>query len=168
MLKSVQNLIFSSEYRFQKWAFTKIVIYIFLTLTLQNSYAEEIPDSTKKYDASLSAYPFLYYTPETQLAFGAGGVFTFYSDHDPILNPSNITFSGFYSTIKTYELSIVSNLFFRKNTMASVIDLTYGNIVERFYGVGNNTPDLGNEEFVLQNAGGTPHSINYRPWVAAA
>ncbi len=68
-------------------------------------------------------------------------------------NPSN-HFSAFYSTVKTYEFSAISNLFFYKNKMASSIDIRYGNKVDRFYGVGNNTPDLGTEEYVLENMGG--------------
>ena len=132
----------------------KSISILILITFLQYVYAENPADSTKKYDSSLSAYPFAYYTPETELAFGAGGVFTFYSARDSVLNPSNITFSGFYSTVETYELSIVSSLFFRKNTMASSIDLTYGNIVERFYGIGNDSPELGNEEYVMENVGG--------------
>jgi hypothetical protein len=154
MIKSKKTLITFSGNYLQRRTFIKITLLLIFSIMIQYSYAQDTPDSTKKYDSSLSAYPFVYYTPETELAFGAGGVFTFYSDRDPVLNPSNVTFSGFYSTVETYELSIISNLFFRKNTMASSIDLSYGNIVERFYGIGNDSPELGNEEYVMENVGG--------------
>jgi outer membrane protein assembly factor BamA len=38
--------------------------------------------------------------------------------------------------------------------MASTIDIRYSHKVDRFYGIGNNTPELGTEEYVLDNVGG--------------
>ena len=64
-----------------------------------------------KYNPSINAFPYAFYTPETQVAVGAGGVFTFYTKKDSLLNPSKVTFSGFYSSIKTYELFLVSNIY---------------------------------------------------------
>ena len=136
----------------------KLPAFLFLiciiTIGTAELAAQDEADTTKNYQSSLSAYPYVYYTPETEFAFGAGGVFTFFSQKDSVLNPSNISFSAFYSTVKTYEFSAISNLFFYKNKMASSIDIRYGNKVDRFYGVGNNTPDLGTEEYVLENMGG--------------
>ena len=112
-------------------------------------------DSTVDYKTSVNAYPYLYYTPETEFAFGAGGVMAFYTQKDPLLNPSNVTVTGFYSTVKTYELYVVSNLFFARNRIASTIDIRYSNKVERYYGIGNNSPDIGKgAEYVLANTGG--------------
>ena len=117
-------------------------------------FAQSGPDSTDRYRLQLNAYPYVYYTPETELAFGGGGVMTWYMQKDTLLNPSNITFSGFYSTVKTYELSVISGLFFDRNRMASTIDLKYSHKVDRFYGIGNNTPDLGTEEYTINIVGG--------------
>ncbi len=120
-------------------------------------YAQGPGDSHDKnrYKPSINAYPYVFYTPETKFAFGAGGVFTFYSKKDSLLKPSNVTFSGFYSTIKTYELSLVSNLFFVQNKIASTIDVGYGHKIDRFFGIGNDTPDLNAEaEYILDNVGG--------------
>ena len=111
-------------------------------------------DSTYTFKTSLDAYPYIYYTPETQFAFGVGGVLTFYTEKDSLLNPSSVTFSGFYSTVKSYELSFLSNLFFDHNKRASTIDVRYSNKVDRFYGIGNESPELGNEEYVLGTIGG--------------
>jgi len=133
--------------------YTSIVLSLVLSMGLLHAQSES--ESTTEYETTLNAYPYMYYTPETQLAFGAGGVLTFYTEKDSFLNPSNVTFSGFYSTIKTYELSLVSNLFFSRNKIASTIDIRYGHKVDRFYGIGNNTPDLGADtEYVLDNVGG--------------
>jgi len=113
-----------------------------------------VSDSTKTFKTSLDVYPYIYYTPETRFAFGAGGVITFYTEKDTLLNPSSLSFSGFYSTVKSSELSLISNLFFDNNRRASTIDVRYSNKVDRFYGIGGNSPDLGNEEYVLGTSGG--------------
>ena len=43
----------------------------------------------------IAAYSFAFYSPETELAFGAGGIATFYSSgHDPDLRPSKVSLSG--------------------------------------------------------------------------
>jgi outer membrane protein assembly factor BamA len=128
---------------------------LFLLLVFPSAIpAQESADSSDYFDASLDAYPFVYYTPETELAIGAGGVLTFYSTRDPLLNPSSITLSGFYSTIRTYELSGVTNLYFRQNQMVTVLDITYNHKVDKFYGIGNDTPDLGIEQYVIDSGGG--------------
>jgi outer membrane protein assembly factor BamA len=111
-------------------------------------------DSTKSYKTRFNGYPYAYYTPETELAFGVGGVITYYTKKDPQLNPSNLTLSGFYSTVKTYEINLNSTLFLARNKMASVIKLNFAHTVDKFFGVGNNTPELGNETYVIDNYGG--------------
>ena len=116
--------------------------------------AQESADSSDFFDRSIDAYPYAYYTPETELAVGAGGVVSFYTSRDSVLNPSDLTISGFYSTIKTYELSAVSNLFFKQNQIVSTINFTYSHKVDRFYGIGNDTPELGTEQYVIDNVGG--------------
>jgi len=50
-------------------------------------------------ERNLSAYPFAYYTPETELAFGAGGIVTYYTSRtERELRPSKTSLSGYYST----------------------------------------------------------------------
>jgi outer membrane protein assembly factor BamA len=135
----------------------EVFLIYFLCISVlpqQFAIAQDTPDSTDYFERSLEAYPFVYYTPETEVAFGVGGVLTFYTTRDSLLNPSNINFSGFYSSIRTYEISGVTNLYFRRNRMVTVLDITYSNKVDRFYGIGNDTPDLGTEQYVIDNGGG--------------
>ena len=139
-------------------AVTPVSIVMFLMMIVMSiyspAYGQEDADSTDQFKASINAYPYAYYTPETQLAFGAGGVLTYFTQKDHELNPSKLILSGFYSTIKTYEISLLSNMYFNKNRMASTVDLLFAHTVDRFYGIGNNTPELGTEEYVLDNVGG--------------
>jgi hypothetical protein len=91
----------------------------FLTLILlcsigmiSNSIAQEEPDSVDIFKASVNAYPYVFYTPETEFAFGGGGILAFYTARDSILNPSSVTLSGYYSTNKSYSIYLKSNFFF--------------------------------------------------------
>ncbi|TFH01677.1 MAG: hypothetical protein E4H13_04240 [Calditrichales bacterium] len=140
------------QYKFVIWAM--LCSIIFFAVNPAVSQEENKSTDSTDFKPTINAYPYVYYTPETQLAFGTGGVVTFYAQKNRIINPSSITVSGFYSTIKTYELSISSQLYFAENKNAATIDLTYGHSIDRFYGIGNNTPELGTEEFVIDNTGG--------------
>ena len=133
----------------------KLTILLLLLATFSTVISgQESADSTGEYESILTAYPYAYYTPETQLAVGAGGVLTFYTAKVPDLNPSSLRLSGFYSTVKTYEINLGTNLYFDQNRMASVIKMKFAHTVDRFYGIGNNTPDLGTEQYVYDNYGG--------------
>jgi outer membrane protein assembly factor BamA len=91
---------------------------------------------------SISAYPYAYYTPETEVAFGAGGIVTFYTSEERILRPSKVTVSGYYTTTDQYKFSLSPQLFFGTNTLFVSADLTYGYYVDKFWGIGNDVPDI--------------------------
>ena len=86
-------------------------------------YSQNESDTTENYKSQLEAYPYVYYTPETELAFGAGGVYTFYTKKELDLNPSSISLSGFYSTVQTYEFNFNSSTYFftKQNSFNSKI-----------------------------------------------
>ncbi len=132
------------------WITTIVLFYSSFTHLLGQT--ETILD--RSFNSNITAYPFIYYTPETEFAFGAGGVYTFYAGKDAIINPSKLSFSGFYSTVKTYEFELDSELFFFENKYVAKVDLGYAHTVDRFYGIGYNTPDLGNEKYVMNSYGG--------------
>jgi outer membrane protein assembly factor BamA len=135
--------------------FSKI-LFIFSCLFLINTAcAQEEPDSVDTFKPSVNAYPFVFYTPETEFAFGGGGILTFYTARDTILNPSSVTLSGYYSTNKSYSLYLKSNLFFFQNRSSGVVKLSFDNIIDRYYGVGSETPEIEDAEYVLGYTGGT-------------
>ena len=116
----------------------------------------EVKDSVDLglFKTSLNAYPYAYYSPEVQFAFGAGGVVSFYLQKSESVNPSDVTFSGWYSTSKSYEVSLVANLYAMENRRAALVDIRLSHKLDKFYGIGNNTPDLGTEEFFIDRTGG--------------
>ena len=96
---------------------------------------------------SINAYPYVFYTPETQLAVGAGGIFIFYTAKDSIVLPSKIGFGGYYSTNKQYNISINPVFYFFKNNLFFKAPTTYGHYVDKFWGIGHAVPDTGDVSY---------------------
>lgn len=106
-------------------------------------------DSTVTRKSSFNGYPYAYYTPETQLAFGAGGIFIFYTEKGRIIQPSKLTFSGYYTTNDQYKVSLNPTLYFFRNRIFTELPFSFGHYVDKFWGIGNNTPETGNEEYTM-------------------
>ena len=77
------------------------LVAVFLSCSAHAQSDEGIPLR----ETMLSAYPYAFYTPETELAFGAGGIVTLYTGRDLILNPSKIGLSAYYTTNKQYQVT---------------------------------------------------------------
>jgi hypothetical protein len=115
--------------------------------------AQELADSTK-FGLSFSGYPYVYYTPETELAFGVGGIMTFYTAKELELRPSKVLLSGYYATTGQYKISLIPQLYFLRNLYFASVTLDFGNYVDKFFGIGNDTPDIGDTaRYVSQSFG---------------
>lgn len=108
----------------------------------------ELTDSTKS-RSKFNAYPYVFYTPETQFAGGAGGIFIFYTSDDTIINPSKIGFGGYYSTNKQYKISMNNAYYFFKNKLYFNVPLSYGYFVDKFWGIGDDTETTGTEPYEM-------------------
>lgn len=106
-------------------------------------------DSTKR--TTFNAYPYVFYTPEMKIAFGAGGVFVFYTAKDSIVKPSKIGFGGHYTTNKQYKIVVNPVFYFAKNKIYFEAPTSYAYIVDKFWGVGNAVPDTGSVSFKMRN-----------------
>ena len=96
----------------------------------------------------LSAYPYAFYTPETELAFGAGGILTFYtSQTDSALRPSKVSLSGYYSTRGQYKISQTTHVYFSENRYLVMFPLSFGSFVDKYWGVGNQAVDDPNVDY---------------------
>ena len=134
----------------------QVLLFTFLfgqndTATVKTQDSDTI-DSTVTRRSSFSGYPYAYYTPETQLAFGAGGIFIFYTEKGKIIQPSKITFSAYYTTNDQYKVSLSPTLYFFRNKIFSELPISFGHYVDKFWGIGNNTPETGNEEYTMDAA----------------
>jgi outer membrane protein assembly factor BamA len=112
-------------------------------------------DTTTSRKVQFNGYPYAYYTPETQLAFGVGGIMIFYtSDYEKLL-PSKVTIGGWYSTNNQYNISIKPVIYFSKNRIYLELPFNFGHFVDRFYGIGNNTVETEKEDYVLDQFAAT-------------
>ncbi len=103
--------------------------------------AEENPDTAGVGGVNWFAYPYIFYTPETELAFGAGGILYFRTESDRFLNPSQILLSGYYTINNQYSISVQPELYFARNRYYSSLLLAFNKILDKFYGIGNDTPE---------------------------
>ena len=96
------------------------------------------------------AYPYAFYSPETQFAFGVGGILYFRAGADTGLRPSKVLLSAYYTSNQQYKVTASHDLFVSSNRTAGTIDLSFGEFIDKFYGVGPETPDTGNPAYLLQ------------------
>lgn len=109
-------------------------------------------DSTKIKKVTFDGYPYAFYTPETQAAFGGGGIFLFYTKNKSnVLRPSKIGFGAHYTTNKQYKFSLKPSLYFNSNNLVVNMPLSFGYTLDKFWGKGNSTLDIGNEEYFRQD-----------------
>ena len=106
-------------------------------------------DSTLDRKLSLNAYPYAYYTPETKLVFGGGGILIFYTSEHKEMLPSKVTLGAWYSTNKQYKITLDPIFYFNKNNLYISFPISFGHFVDKFWGIGNNTPETDNEQYTM-------------------
>lgn len=121
-------------------------------------YIEEIDnknsDSIKR-ESSFNAYPYVFYTPESEFAVGAGGIYVFYTDEGKKIKPSKIGFGGYYSTNKQYKISMNSSFYFNDNKLVIQLPVSYGYFVNKYWGIGDETEDYENAPYTITTFAGT-------------
>lgn len=126
---------------------TKIVIVIILFLTTQ-FIAQNNLDSTQVNQIEYALYPMVFYTPETQVAFGAGGIFYTRLGFEKNLQPSKMQISSYYTTNHQYSFSAMPTLYFSGDAkVISNSKFIYSKEISKFYGVGNNSLDIKNPDY---------------------
>lgn len=138
------------------------ISWFILLLGILTISAQDKPDSSqallkqeilKTRKTRINAYPYVYYTPETELAFGVGGIITFYTSEYLLLRPSKVTLSGYYSTKSQYKISLAPQVYLARNNLFLSANLDYGYYVDKFWGVGNATPDIEDEDYISSGWG---------------
>ncbi len=107
-----------------------------------NAASEEAePDSSANPAFGRFGYPYAYYTPETQLAIGLGGIVYFRSEDFLQGKPSKVLASAYYTSNQQYSISLIPQFYFKEDIHFVSADLYFGRVVDKFYGIGNSTPD---------------------------
>jgi len=106
---------------------------------LASSSGEEPAKPEKK--SGFTGMPVVYYTPETRWAWGAGGLAYFpVTKDESVSRPSNVTISAIFTQNKQYTLDLNPDFYFRRGYHFQ-FDLQYAKFPDKFFGIGNDTPD---------------------------
>ncbi len=124
-------------------------------------------DSTNNKKLSIDAYPYAFYTPETQLAIGVGGILIFFSSDSSITKPSKVVLGGYYTTNDQYYISLNPELYFYSNKLYVSMPLSFGYYVSKFYGIGPATPDSGNVDYTSRVYAATLSILGPSLWMTA-
>jgi outer membrane protein assembly factor BamA len=125
----------------------KIIIILLLVLfgILSILQAEVTKaDSADEKKTRLFAYPYAFYTPETKFAFGGGVILNFFTGKED-QNPSQSVLGGYYSTNHNFYSSLNTHIYHKDIHVHPWIYAA--KVVDKFYGIGNNTPDIKDEAF---------------------
>lgn len=111
---------------------------------LRAKYYNKLKTTDTIRKSSFNTYPFVSYTPETDVAFGAGGIFIYYTGKDKMLKPSKIGFGGFYSVNNQYRISMINDIYLNKNKLHITLPMNYGYYINKYWGVGDDTEEYAN------------------------
>ncbi len=128
------------------------ILILILFVLVQNTWSQSTDDVFKTDTISKSknyqfvAVPIIFYTPETNVGFGAGGQL-FLLNKKNIYNDrvSNIFFDGIYTSNKQIVIDIIPQIYFGQGNVFLDMSYKFKIYPNKFWGVGNETPD-GNEE----------------------
>ena len=113
-------------------------------------FAQNEPDTLLTSNLDYIAYPYAFYSPESKLAIGAGGMLYFRTARLPNIRLSKIIVSGYYTTNHQYFLFLSPKIYFpgRENIQLDS-RLTYSKEVSKFYGTGGSSPDIDHPEYIM-------------------
>lgn len=124
-----------------------------LLIALQFLFVLTTSAQTKK-DSSgnrshLLALPVVSRSIETDWSFGAGGTYTFYTTRkkDSTTRTSSIRFLGSYSLRKQFLFTVNGPVFFPGEKYILNSHFSFSSFPDRFWGMGNQTPDSNEEEY---------------------
>jgi outer membrane protein assembly factor BamA len=137
----------------------KLLILITIVFCLSFSFSEALraqedsdqPDTVGVGGTDWFAYPFVFYSPETDWAFGAGGILYFSLSDRVNSKPSSITTSGFYSINNQFDVTILPEIYFNHDRHLLSTKFNYGEINDYFFGVGSTSPDIENNQYLQRN-----------------
>ena len=97
------------------------------------------------------AYPYIFYSPETSLAFGGGGIVYFKLYDNLNAKSSSITPSFYYTINGQYDITIIPELFLFEDKLKIWSKFNYSSYFDRYYGIGNQTEEIENDQYLQDN-----------------
>jgi hypothetical protein len=98
--------------------------------------------------SNLILLPIIYYTPETKLAGGLGGIYSFHTSRNPSRSrPSSILMSLVYTQKKQSIIDFGPDLYLKNEAYHLMGKIGFTNFSDRFYGIGKATSEDMKEDF---------------------
>lgn len=138
--------------------FIKVLFFSLLMLSrpVYSSTLTEKKEEHGKLKQNKSSFiflPIIYYTPETKIAGGVGGIYYFRtSGKKSNSRPSSILADVVYTQEKQVLLEFYPDLYMKNGEYHLVGSLRYRKYSEKFYGIGNNTSNDMEEIYSFRNA----------------
>jgi len=124
------------------------LVLVLALLAVPAAAAEETSSKNGNYRSKISGMPFAYYSPETKLAFGLGGVFNFRAGrHKEKARTSSIWAYGTYTLAKQYSILLKPEIYLKNNSLTLFGSLRYERSPQYFYGVGDDVPAADRESY---------------------
>jgi outer membrane protein assembly factor BamA len=126
-----------------------LLLTLMALLGAQAAAQEELADETKDpYKSKIAGLPFVYYSPETRLAFGVGGVFNFRAGRaKETTRTSSVWAYATYTLAKQYSLLLKPEIYLKHNSLCLFGSLRYERSPQSFYGIGADTAAAAKESY---------------------
>jgi outer membrane protein assembly factor BamA len=128
-----------------------LAIALVVALTLPDpgrSAPADPPTESDPYKARLIGVPFIYYSPETKLAFGGGGVLNFRAGrHKEEIRTSSVWAYASYNQARQFSVLVKPEIYLKGNSVYLHGNIRYERAPQLFYGVGNDMPAGAEESF---------------------
>ncbi len=129
--------------------FILILVCILSPGSLAGQEQEESPASSSS--KNFTILPLVYYTPETRVAFGVGGVYTFRPGLSrKSTRPTSVWMFGVYTLNKQVRVMFKPEVYSLNNTYFFSATLMFEKFPQRFYGIGSETQKAAEEIYTPQ------------------
>jgi hypothetical protein len=125
-----------------------LIFYALAPASIADAQDDADESATKR--TSFVALPFAFYSPETKFAAGAGALYSFRPKHNiPEARPSSVRMAATVTQRKQVILALSPELYFKDESYYLLGWFTYYRYPNKFWGIGNDTPDEAEEPFTM-------------------
>jgi len=136
----------------------RLILISLLTLLCYAPAKAANADSSKKNKAQLIVLPVVAKSIETSWSFGAAASATFHLfKHDTIARTSNLQALSLYSIKRQFIVAVTGTQYFKRETYILSEQISYSYFPDKFWGLGNKTPDSAGESYTFRQYYFTPH-----------
>lgn len=109
---------------------------------------KDAKNSKDAFKAHLIAFPFIYYSPETKLAFGSGGILNFRAGRNKEQTRASTVWAfGTYNLARQFQVMVKPEIYFERNRFFLSGNLRYERTPQNFFGIGNDMPSTAEESY---------------------